>query len=133
MAAWLLAQQGGWFRLFHASKSGLKGWLLGLVLSWVSIGALATDLNQANQQQLLSIRGIGPVMAQRILQERSAYGPFQSYSDLVQRVRGIGPKTAERFKAQGARINGSVDPYHALPKVIVGVPRQGDGHDSSSD
>jgi|GEM_PF-887840 len=55
------------------------------------------DLNQANAIELQGLPGIGPVLAQRILAER-VRGPFQSLEDLAERVRGIGPRTAERLR-----------------------------------
>ena len=36
--------------------------------------------------------GIGPVLAQRIIDERTAYGPYRLPEDLLA-VKGIGPKT----------------------------------------
>lgn len=48
------------------------------------------DINAAGMRQLESIRGIGPVTAERIVQAR----PYKNLDDL-RRVRGIGPKTWE--------------------------------------
>jgi competence protein ComEA len=54
------------------------------------------DLNKATKEQLESLPGIGPVLASRILEERSR-GRFQSIDDL-QRVSGIGPKRLEALR-----------------------------------
>ncbi len=54
------------------------------------------DINQANGQELQQLPGIGPKLAQRILDER-AKSPFQSVEDL-RRVSGIGPKIMERLR-----------------------------------
>jgi competence protein ComEA len=54
------------------------------------------DINQADAQELQKLPGIGPKLAQRILDER-AKSPFQSVEDL-RRVSGIGPKILERLR-----------------------------------
>src|SRR5438034_1486616 len=54
------------------------------------------DINQADGQELQKLPGIGPKLAQRILDER-AKSPFQSVEDL-RRVSGIGPKIMERLR-----------------------------------
>ena len=54
------------------------------------------DINQADWQELQQLPGIGPKIAQRILDER-AKSPFQSVEDL-RRVSGIGPKILERLR-----------------------------------
>ena len=54
------------------------------------------DINQADWQELQQLPGIGPKIAQRILDER-AKSPFQSVEDL-RRVSGIGPKIMERLR-----------------------------------
>ncbi len=56
----------------------------------------AVDLNAATAAQLQTLPGIGPKMAQRILDAR-AQRPFKSVDDL-RRVSGIGAKTLERLR-----------------------------------
>ncbi|MEM9661746.1 MAG: ComEA family DNA-binding protein [Planctomycetota bacterium] len=53
-------------------------------------------VNTATAEELDLLPGIGPVYAQRIVEERAANGHFTSTDDL-QRVRGIGPKTAAKL------------------------------------
>lgn len=54
------------------------------------------DINNATQAELESLPGIGPVMAQEIIADREANGPFGTIEDL-DRVSGIGPATLERL------------------------------------
>lgn len=55
------------------------------------------NINTATQSELESLPGIGPVLAQRIIEYRQAHGPFTRLEDLLN-VPGIGPKTFERIK-----------------------------------
>lgn len=55
------------------------------------------DLNSADEAQLDLLPGIGPSLAQRIVEDRERFGPFGSIDNL-QRVSGIGPRTIERFR-----------------------------------
>ncbi|HHY47016.1 MAG TPA: ComEA family DNA-binding protein [Firmicutes bacterium] len=55
------------------------------------------DLNACSEQDLTSLKGIGPVLAQRIIEYRSHHGRFRSVSDLIE-VPGIGPKKLESIK-----------------------------------
>lgn len=54
------------------------------------------SINQAGPSDLKRLPGIGDAMAQRIIQDRQANGPFPSLPDL-QRVKGIGPKKFEKM------------------------------------
>jgi len=54
------------------------------------------EINTASLQQLDEITGIGPVLAQRIIDAR----PFSSVDDLL-RIKGIGEKTLQKIKDQG--------------------------------
>ena len=53
------------------------------------------DLDIASEEQIESLRGIGPAMAKRIIADRDSLGPFGSLKGL-ERVRGIGPKLAAK-------------------------------------
>lgn len=57
------------------------------------------NLNTATVSQLDSLPGIGPVYAQRIIDYRTSNGSFTSLEQ-VQNVKGIGPKTFDKFKDQ---------------------------------
>lgn len=54
-------------------------------------------LNTAGEAELISLPGIGPVLARRIIAHRQRDGPYQRLEDLLQ-VEGIGPKLLERIR-----------------------------------
>lgn len=66
--------------------------------------AQALDVNTASAQQLESVRGLGPRMAEVIVRERTRGGRFDSLEDLSDRVRGIGPKRAQALQAAGLTV-----------------------------
>ncbi|MDX1266363.1 MAG: ComEA family DNA-binding protein [Oceanisphaera sp.] len=53
------------------------------------------DINNATQDQLAMLTGIGPAKAAAIVEYREANGPFSSVDDLA-KVSGIGPATVEK-------------------------------------
>jgi competence protein ComEA len=67
--------------------------------------AFALDINQANEAELDSIKGMGPALSAKVLSAR-AQGPFISWSDLMQRVSGIRQNKAQQLSEQGLRVNG---------------------------
>jgi len=64
------------------------------------------DVNKADQAALDGIRGIGPAMSKRILEERKSGGDFKDWYDLQKRVKGIKEKSAARLSANGLTVNG---------------------------
>ena len=56
-----------------------------------------TNLNTAKLLQLQLLPGIGPKMAERVIQYRQAHGGFQSVEQIMD-VKGIGPKKFEKMK-----------------------------------
>ena len=94
-------------------------------LSLASPGtAYGLDVNTATETQLEGIRGIGPKTASLIVKERQQRGQFLSFEDFARRVRGIGPKRAERLAAQGltvgaaARVMPSVSAAGTRPRSV---------------
>lgn len=59
--------------------------------------ARQVDINTAGVAELERLPGVGPSLAQRIVEDRQANGSFESPEALA-RVKGIGPKTYETLK-----------------------------------
>jgi competence protein ComEA len=56
------------------------------------------DLNRAPSEELQTLPGIGPALAERIIESRMKDGPFRVSDDLL-RVPGIGPSTLSRIRS----------------------------------
>ncbi len=67
--------------------------------------AKLVDANQADTDGLQQVRGIGPAIAVRIVQERERRGLFQSLDELKTRVPGIGPNNLARMRAAGLMVS----------------------------
>ena len=57
------------------------------------------DINNASEQELTQLKGVGPSIAKRIIQYRNTHGRFTKVDDLLG-VRGIGEKTLEKMRTQ---------------------------------
>ena len=58
---------------------------------------LKVNINTASAEELDGLPGIGPVLAQRIVDEREANGPYTGAEDLT-RVEGIGQAIVESIQ-----------------------------------
>lgn len=75
-------------------------------LAALSLSAFASvEVNQASQAELESVKGIGPGLSGKIVEARKA-GAFKSWTDLQERVSGIGPGNAARFSQAGLTVAG---------------------------
>ncbi|WP_233849821.1 ComEA family DNA-binding protein [Paraburkholderia sp. HD33-4] len=81
-----------------------------VVLSLSAGFAAAVEVNTADQAALESVKGIGPVHAKAIIDERAKNGPFKNADDLAARVKGLGQKSVENLEAAGLTVNGSSAP-----------------------
>ena len=92
-----------------------------LALSLSAGWAAAVEVNSADQATLESVKGIGPVHAKAIIDERTKNGPFKDADDLAARVKGIGTKSVTNLEAAGLTINGSgAPPTGAKPATKSG-------------
>jgi competence protein ComEA len=81
--------------------------LVALSLSMFAVAAMAAvDVNKADQAQLESVKGIGPALSTKILDQRKT-GAFKDWSDFKTRVSGIGPGNAARLSGNGLTVNGA--------------------------
>jgi len=65
----------------------------------------ATDVNNATEAELDSVKGLGPASTARILRAREQ-GPFKDWADLRQRVKGFKSESAARLSQAGLTVNG---------------------------
>jgi len=80
-------------------------WVLAMLMANAAHAAI--DANKADEAALESIKGIGPAVSTRILDERKK-APFKHWGDFVSRVKGIGERNAKRFSRDGLTVNGTV-------------------------
>ena len=79
------------FRLFHLDRPSFDE----LRMRGVSQATVA--VNRASAAELAALPGIGPVLAERILQDRKLHGRFLTLRDL-KRVKGMAPKTLDKLQ-----------------------------------
>ena len=77
-----------------------------LALFAAAVFAASVDVNKASQAELEAIKGIGPSIAGKILDERKK-GQFKDWTDMVDRVKGVGEGNAAKFSADGLTVNGT--------------------------
>ena len=61
--------------------------------------ARLVDINKAGFEELQAVRGIGPALAERIVQYRDEHGRFEKPDDIAN-VRGIGGAKLQKIKKQ---------------------------------
>ena len=76
----------------------------------------AVDVNKASQAELESIKGIGPALSQRLLDERKK-SAFKDWPDVIERVKGIGSGNAARFSSGGLTVGGTA--YAGTPAAAT--------------
>lgn len=70
-----------------------------------SVAWAQVDLNKATEIELDGLNGVGPALTREVMTEREK-APFRNWPDVMQRVKGIGPKKATNLSEQGVRVQG---------------------------
>ena len=83
----------------------VRGFLGAAIALMFCHAAIALDINQANEAELDSVKGMGPSLSAKVIKARSQ-GPFKDWADLMQRVSGIRKNKAHQFSEHGLTING---------------------------
>ena len=81
----------------------LKKILLALAMFYGAMAFAAVDVNKATAAQLDGIKGLGPALSGKILDERKK-GDFKSWDDFITRVSGIGEGNASKLSAEGLTV-----------------------------
>ena len=79
--------------------------VLATMVASIGFAFAQVDVNKADQAALDGIKGIGPSIAKKILDERKKGGDFKDWPDLEKRVKGIGEKNAVKFSQAGLTVN----------------------------
>ena len=81
----------------------LKKILLAFAMFYGAMAFAAVDVNKATAAQLDGVKGIGPALSGKILDERKK-GEFKSWDDFITRVSGIGEGNASKLSAEGLTV-----------------------------
>ena len=73
---------------------------------FAAVAFAAVDVNQASLAELEAVKGVGPAIAGKILDERKK-GAFKDWADFVERVQGVGAGNAAKFSAAGLTVGGA--------------------------
>lgn len=98
--------------------------LAGTALAATASGNPQVNINTATAQELQLLPRVGPALAQRIVDFRSANGPFKAPEELA-RVKGIGEKSFARL-APYVSVSGTTTLKEKvkLPRTTRGVKAQ---------
>jgi competence protein ComEA len=84
----------------------LKKILVLLAMLYAAACFAAVDVNKASAAELDGIKGIGPSISSKILDERKK-GDFKDWNDFIVRVKGVGEKNAAKFSTEGLTVGGA--------------------------
>ena len=92
----------------------LKKILALVAMLYAAVAFAAVDVNKANAAELDGIKGIGPGISTKILDERKK-GNFKDWNDFIERVKGVGEGNAAKFSAEGLTVGGAAFKATAAP------------------
>ncbi|GAB3436581.1 helix-hairpin-helix domain-containing protein [Massilia solisilvae] len=76
------------------------------LVATMSFAFAQVDVNKADAAALDSVKGVGPAMSKKIIDERTKGGEFKDWADFQKRVKGVGDKNAAKLSAAGLQVNG---------------------------
>lgn len=77
-----------------------------MVMLYAAASFAAVDVNKASAAELDSVKGIGPGISTKILDERKK-GEFKDWDDFIARVKGVGEGNAAKFSKEGLTVGGA--------------------------
>ena len=81
----------------------IKKILAVVAMLYAAVAFAAVDVNKATAAELDGIKGIGPGISAKILDERKK-GNFKDWNDFIERVKGVGETNAAKFSAEGMTV-----------------------------
>jgi competence protein ComEA len=84
----------------------LKKILAVVAMLYAAATFAAVDVNKATAAELDSVKGIGPAISGRIVDERKK-GNYKDWNDFIERVKGVGEGNAAKFSADGLTVGGA--------------------------
>ena len=85
---------------------------------YMAVSFAAVDVNKATAAELDGLKGIGPAISGRIIDERKK-GNFKDWNDFIERVKGVGEGNAAKFSAEGLTVGGTGFKGAAAPAVAA--------------
>lgn len=76
------------------------------VAMYMAVSFAAVDVNKATAAELDGIKGIGPAISGKIIDERKK-GNFKDWGDFISRVKGVGEGNAAKFSSEGLTVGGT--------------------------
>ncbi|OGW75816.1 MAG: hypothetical protein A2Z72_04060 [Omnitrophica bacterium RBG_13_46_9] len=84
--------------LYYKTLNPASGIFVGPDGGWIE-GSKRININTASGEELILIKGIGPVLAERIVSYREKHGSFKRPED-IRNVKGLGGGTYDKIKKQ---------------------------------
>jgi competence protein ComEA len=94
-------------------------WALLMLVASMGLALADVEVNSGDQAALDGIKGVGPAMSKKIIEERTAHGQFKDWADFQKRVKGIGDKNSGKLSQAGLRVNGQAKDGAAAPAASV--------------
>ena len=108
----------------------LKKILAVLAMLYAFSAFAAVDVNKATAAELDAIKGIGPSISSKIIDERKK-GAYKDWNDFIVRVKGVGEGNAAKFSAEGLTVNGGA--YKAAARADAKADKKEAKADAKAD